>query len=67
VYYTANLSGDYCLGLPGGMVARDMLVGAAAKCPEAKIFLSGYSEGGMVSHNAVAYAPEDVKKRVSVS
>jgi hypothetical protein len=49
------------------MVARDMLVGAAAKCPEAKIFMAGYSEGGMVSHNAVAYAPEDIKKRVSVS
>jgi len=65
VYYTANLSGDYCVGLPGGMVARDMLVGAAKKCPEAKIFLAGYSEGGMVSHNGVAYAPEDVKKRVS--
>jgi len=65
VYYTANLSGDYCVGLPGGMVARDMLVGAAKKCPDAKIFMSGYSEGGMVSHNAVAYAPEDAKKRVS--
>jgi hypothetical protein len=48
------------------MVARDMLVEAAAKCPEAKIFVSGYSEGGMVSHNGVAYAPEEIKKRVSV-
>lgn len=65
VYYTANLSGDYCVGLPGGMVARDMLVGAAAKCPDSKLFMSGYSEGGMVSHNAVAYSPENIKKRVS--
>lgn len=48
-------------------VARDMIVGAAAKCPDSKIFMSGYSEGGMVSHNAVAYLPEETKKRVNVS
>jgi len=65
VYYTANLSGDYCVGLPGGMVARDMIKGAAEKCPDAKIFMSGYSEGGMVSHNGVAYLPENLKSRVS--
>jgi len=65
VYYTANLSGDYCVGLPGGMVARDMLNQAAQKCPEAKIFMAGYSEGGMVSHNAVAYADEAARKRVA--
>jgi hypothetical protein len=67
VNYFADLAGDYCVGLPGGMVARDMLVQAAAKCPDAKIFLAGYSEGAMVSHNGVAYAPDDAKKRVSVS
>jgi len=65
VNYTADLAGDYCVGLPGGMVARDMLVQAAQKCPEAKIFMAGYSEGGMVSHNAVAYAPPEAVKHVA--
>ncbi|KAE9972243.1 hypothetical protein EG328_005114 [Venturia inaequalis] len=65
VPYTADLAGDYCLGLPGGMVARDMLNQAAKKCPDAKIFMSGYSQGGMISHNAVAYADEEARARVS--
>jgi hypothetical protein len=67
VPYTADVPGDYCLGLPGGMVAKDMLNQAARKCPNSNIFLSGYSQGGMVAHNAVAYADEDAKKRVTVS
>jgi hypothetical protein len=67
VNYNADLAGDYCVGLPGGMVARDMLVQAVAKCPDSKIFLAGYSEGGMVSHNGVAYAPPEARQRVSVS
>ncbi|QDS70627.1 hypothetical protein FKW77_000671 [Venturia effusa] len=65
VSYTADLAGDYCLGLPGGMVAKDMLNAAAAKCPDAKLFMSGYSQGGMISHNAVAYADAETKKRVA--
>lgn len=67
VPYTADLAGDYCLGLPGGMVARDMLNQAAKNCPDAKIFMSGYSQGGMISHNAVAYADDEAKKHVTVS
>jgi Cutinase len=67
VPYTADLAGDYCLGLPGGMVARDMLNQAVKKCPDAKIFMSGYSQGGMISHNAVAYADEEARKHVAVS
>jgi hypothetical protein len=66
VSYTADLAGDYCLGLPGGMVAKDMLNQAAAKCPDSKIFMSGYSQGGMISHNAVAYAEPQARKRVMV-
>jgi hypothetical protein len=29
--------------------------------------MSGYSEGGMVSHNGVAYADEEAKKHIAVS
>lgn len=36
------------------------------RCPDAKIFMSGYSEGGMVSHNGVAYADDEAKKHVAV-
>jgi hypothetical protein len=67
VPYDADFAGDNCLGLPGGMVAKDLLNQAAKKCPESKLFMSGYSEGGMVSHNGVAYAEEETKKRVAVS
>jgi hypothetical protein len=66
VDYTADLAGDYCLGLPGGMVARDMLNQAATKCPKSNIWMSGYSQGGMVSHNAIAYADPAARERVVV-
>ncbi|TID25809.1 hypothetical protein E2P81_ATG03598 [Venturia nashicola] len=62
--YDADMAGDACLGLPGGMVAKDMINQAAKKCPNSKLFVSGYSEGGMVAHNGVAYADKDAKKRV---
>jgi hypothetical protein len=67
VNYPADIPGDYCLGLPGGMVARDMLEGAAAKCPNSKLFVSGYSQGAMVAHNALGYASPQVVARVAVS
>jgi hypothetical protein len=65
--YDADMAGDACLGLPGGMVAKDMINQAVKKCPNAKLFVSGYSEGGMVAHNGVAYADEEAKKHVTVS
>jgi len=65
VNYGSSIAGDYCLGLPGGMVARDMLNQAAAKCPSSKVFMSGYSQGAMVVHNGIAYATEEAKKRVA--
>lgn len=49
------------------MVARDVLNQAADQCPDSKLFVSGYSQGGMVSHNAVAYASDKAKKHVAVS
>jgi hypothetical protein len=67
VPYDADFAGDNCLGLPGGQVAKDLLNQAAKKCPDSKLFMSGYSEGGMVSHNGVAYADEETKKHVAVS
>jgi hypothetical protein len=66
VVYEPTVSGDFCLALPGGMVAKDMLNQAAEKCPSSKIFLAGYSQGAMVVRNGVAYANDSAKSRVKV-
>ena len=51
VSYSNSIDGDYCLGLPGGMIAAQMLNSVASSCPDTKIIMSGYSEGAMVAHN----------------
>lgn len=66
VPYDANVPGDYCLGLPGGMVARDMINQAAKKCPTSQLFLSGYSQGAMVARNGIAYADPAAKTHIKV-
>jgi hypothetical protein len=66
VAYDADIPGDYCLGLPGGNVAKDTINQAAQKCPNANLFLSGYSQGAMVIRNGLARADESAKKRVKV-
>jgi hypothetical protein len=66
VQYPANFDGNYCAGLPGGMAGKELLESAADKCPNAKLFLSGYSQGAMSVRNSVAYARDDVKPRVKV-
>jgi hypothetical protein len=48
VAYDPDIPGDFCLGLPGGMVAKDVINQAAKKCPNSKLFVSGYSQGAMV-------------------
>jgi hypothetical protein len=67
VPYAAEIAGDYCLGMPGGWMAKDMINQAAEKCPTSKIFVSGYSQGAMVAHIGVAYAKEEHKSRIKVS
>jgi hypothetical protein len=66
VEYDADIPGDYCLGLPGGLVARDVINQAAAKCPNSKLFVSGYSQGAMVIRNGLARASPAAKARVKV-
>jgi Cutinase len=66
VPYSADVAGDNCVGLPGGMIAKSMLESAAAKCPRSNLFTAGYSQGAMVARIAVAYARPDVKARVKV-
>jgi len=64
VSYDPDVPGDFCLGLPGGMVAKDMINQAAKKCPSSKIYLSGYSQGAMVVRNGLAYADPEAKSHV---
>ena len=66
VSYDANVPGDFCLGLPGGMVAKDMINQAAQKCPDSDLYLSGYSQGAMVVRNGLAYANPEAKTHVKV-
>lgn len=66
VPYSADVAGDNCVGLPGGMIAKSMLESAAAKCPRSRLFTAGYSQGAMVARIAVAYASPNVKARVKV-
>lgn len=67
VAYQPTVSGDFCLGLPGGMVAKDILNEAAEKCPNSKIFISGFSQGAMVVRNGVAYANDAARLRIKVN
>jgi len=64
VSYDPDVPGDYCLGLPGGMVAKDIINQAAEKCPDSNLFLSGYSQGAMVARNGIAYAEQKAKDHV---
>jgi Cutinase len=66
IAYDASISGDYCLGLPGGVVATQAISEAISDCPDALIFVSGYSEGAMVVHNGIANLPEEQKSSVTV-
>jgi cutinase len=64
IEYNNDMSGNDCVGLPGGMKCLDVLKSTAAQCPDTKFVVSGYSQGAMVAHNCVAYAEEAIKSRV---
>lgn len=48
VDYDNSLDGDYCLGLPGGLKARQILESTVKQCPNSKFAMGGYSQGAMV-------------------
>ena len=65
--YQADIAGITALGRPGGAIAVRQIGEATALCPDARIFLSGYSQGAMVMHNAVRDIPAGTKAKVGVS
>jgi hypothetical protein len=51
VQYDNSFANDYCLGLPGGINVRQALAKAVSDCPNARIHMSGYSQGALVTRN----------------
>jgi predicted esterase len=44
--------GNANLGADGGKKMADLVATALSQCPSTKVIVSGYSQGGMVVHNA---------------
>lgn len=66
VDYAADIAGITGLGRAGGEIAVKQFGEATALCPGARVFLSGYSQGAMVMHNAVKSTSVD-KAKIGVS
>ncbi|KZM20493.1 Cutinase [Ascochyta rabiei] len=52
VDYAASAAGNANLGADGGKVMAQYVQQALKQCPSTKVIVSGYSQGGMVVHNA---------------
>ncbi|KAK3073639.1 hypothetical protein LTR53_004598 [Teratosphaeriaceae sp. CCFEE 6253] len=53
VDYVATMASNMRAGSGGGPVMAQLVKKALQQCPDTKIALSGYSQGGMVVHNAM--------------
>ncbi|KAK2808598.1 hypothetical protein FQN50_004630 [Emmonsiellopsis sp. PD_5] len=62
--YEADMLGNNCIGLNGGIAMMDLIEQTVQECPDTKIVVSGYSQGAMVAHNGVAFAKPEAKKQV---
>jgi cutinase len=54
VDYTASIASNAQMGSGGGPVMAALVKQALSNCPDTKIALSGYSQGGFVVSNAIA-------------
>ncbi|KAF2856453.1 carbohydrate esterase family 5 protein, partial [Plenodomus tracheiphilus IPT5] len=52
VDYPASSAGNVNQGADGGKIMAGLVATALSQCPNTKIIVSGYSQGGMVVHNA---------------
>ncbi|KAL9619296.1 MAG: hypothetical protein Q9160_006061 [Pyrenula sp. 1 TL-2023] len=52
VDYPASVQGNANLGADGGPTMSQLAAQSVSQCPDSKIVLSGYSQGGLVVHNA---------------
>ncbi|PGH00061.1 hypothetical protein AJ79_08332 [Helicocarpus griseus UAMH5409] len=62
--YPADMAGNNCIGLNGGIAMMELIEQTAQECPETKIVVSGYSQGAMVAHNGVAFAKPEAKSQI---
>ncbi|KAH6712380.1 cutinase [Leptodontidium sp. MPI-SDFR-AT-0119] len=66
VEYGATITGFLQGGDPAGSVAMATMVeGTVQNCPNAKIVMSGYSQGGQLIHNAAAMLPSATMAKIS--
>jgi hypothetical protein len=65
--YPAAMSDNYCVGLPGGYNCMNQMTKYAKNCPNTKLALAGFSQGGMVVRNCAAFVDDSVRKNIVVS
>nr|Q9Y7G8.1 RecName: Full=Cutinase pbc1; AltName: Full=Cutin hydrolase; Flags: Precursor [Pyrenopeziza brassicae]CAB40372.1 cutinase [Pyrenopeziza brassicae] len=66
VEYGASIEGFLQGGDPAGSAAMAGIVeGTVQNCPNAKIVMSGYSQGGQLVHNAAAMLPAATMAKIS--
>jgi len=62
--YPAALMDNFCVGMPGGYNCVQQLTKYAEACPNTKIALAGYSQGGMVVRNCAAFVSDEIRNRI---
>ncbi|KAL8364822.1 hypothetical protein RB595_003886 [Gaeumannomyces hyphopodioides] len=68
VNYPAAISGFLVGGDPGGSATMaQMVTSKAAACPNTKIVMAGYSQGGQLVHNAAKQLSPNMASRVSAA
>lgn len=66
IEYPADIPGFLAGGDKAGSSAMAAMVAtAASKCPDTKIVMAGYSQGGQLVHNAAAMLPADMMAKVN--
>lgn len=66
VEYAADAGGNANLGASGGPAMASQAKAALSSCPDTKLVLAGYSQGGMVVHNALSAQGLDGSKVAAV-
>ncbi|QSZ32745.1 hypothetical protein DSL72_002324 [Monilinia vaccinii-corymbosi] len=68
VPYAADVPGFLAGGDPtGSRVMASMVTSALSSCPDTKLVISGYSQGGQLVHNAAKLLPSDVTAKISAA
>jgi len=64
VQYPAALADNFCVGLPGGYLCMQQLNKYHKACPDTKLALAGYSQGGMVVRNCAAFVSDSARAKI---